>query len=371
MIHSDVLVVGAGPAGSSCARDLVSAGLDVLVLDRVTFPRDKPCAGWITPQVLETLAIDPAEYASGRTLQPIEGFRVSVQGRRGCDAAFGRTVSYGIRRSEFDAYLLARSGARVKMGTAVTRLARTRDRWLVNDEIEAPVLVGAGGHFCPVAAHVAPHISAGPLVVAQEIEEPLSALQREKCRVRATLPALYFCEDLKGYGWVFRKGSFLNVGFGRQDPLQFTDHVRRFRTWLATSGEIPPGVSEQWCGHAYLLWSQPRRPCLGEGVLLVGDAAGLAVPASGEGIRTAVESGRLAARAIVAANGHYTRERLDAYAASLEGRFGPPPDGHGRLAWLPDRITHAVGARLIASPWFARQVLASRWFLRMHEPALA
>jgi hypothetical protein len=73
----------------------------------------------------------------------------------------------------------------------------------------------------------------------------------------------------------------------------------------------------------------------------------------------------------VAANGHYTRERLDAYAASLEGRFGPPPDGHGRLAWLPDRITHAVGARLIASPWFARQVLASRWFLRMHEPALA
>jgi len=207
-------------------------------------------------------------------------------------------------------------------------------------------------------------------VVAQEIEVPLSPAQVEACRVRATLPALYFCEDLKGYGWVFRKGNFLNVGLGRQDPTRFSDRVRRFKNWLAASGEIPLGVSEQWCGHAYLLWGQPRRPCLGEGVLLVGDAAGLAVPASGEGIRTAVESGRLAARAIVAANGDYTRDRLDAYAASLEARFGPPPHARGHLAWLPDGVAHAFGTRLIGTRWFARHVLAARWFLQMNEPAL-
>jgi geranylgeranyl reductase family protein len=370
MDRPDALIVGAGPAGSTCARDLVRAGLDVLVIERAQFPRQKPCAGWITPQVFETLAIDPAGYADGRTLQPIEGFRVSVCGRAATDAAFGKAVSYGIRRCEFDHYLLQRSGARVAMGTAVERLERTRDRWIVNGEIEAPIVVGAGGHFCPVAAHVAPHAPAGPLVVAQEIEVPLSAAQATACRVRATLPALYFCPDLKGYGWVFRKGDFLNVGFGRQDRIGFAARSRRFCDWLASEGELPPGIPTRWHGHAYLLWGEPSRPCVGEGFVLVGDAAGLAVPASGEGIRTAIESGLLAARAIVAAYGVFSRDRLEAYRGALVSRYGIPPDGRGRLAWLPQRLGQSLGARLIGQPWFARQVLVARWFLRMHQPAL-
>src|SRR5579872_2229587 len=71
----DVLIVGGGPAGSSCAGKLRDSGLRVAILDRQTFPRDKVCGGWVTPAVLEELAIDPAEYAQGRVLQPIEGFR--------------------------------------------------------------------------------------------------------------------------------------------------------------------------------------------------------------------------------------------------------------------------------------------------------
>ena len=370
MVHSDVLVVGAGPAGSTCARDLVRAGLDVLVLERAPFPRQKPCAGWITPQVFETLAIDPAEYGAAHTLQPIEGFRVSVWGRPGSDAAFGKTVSYGIRRCEFDAYLLARSGARVAMGTAVERIERSRDRWVVNGEFEAPLVVGAGGHFCPVAAHFSRDRSAGPLVVAQEIEVPLSAAQAAACRVRATLPTLYFCPDLKGYGWVFRKGDYVNVGFGRQDRVDFAVQSRRFCEWLAEEGEVPPGVPTRWCGHAYLLWGEPSRRFSGEGFVLVGDAAGLAVPASGEGIRTAIESGRLAAQAIVAAEGVYDAERLAAYRTALVERLGALSDGRGHLAWLPQRLGQALGARLIGWPWFAQHVLAARWFLQMQLPAM-
>ena len=72
----DVLIVGGGPAGSACARRLREAGLDVVVIDKAVFPRDKVCAGWITPQVVEDLQIDPDRYRQGRTFQPITGFRV-------------------------------------------------------------------------------------------------------------------------------------------------------------------------------------------------------------------------------------------------------------------------------------------------------
>ena len=76
----DVLIVGAGPAGSACAARLQRAGLDVLVLDRALFPRDKVCAGWVTPQVFDALRLEPDVYARRHTLQPIDGFRIGVIG---------------------------------------------------------------------------------------------------------------------------------------------------------------------------------------------------------------------------------------------------------------------------------------------------
>ena len=75
MENCDVLIVGGGPAGASCAWALQRAGLDVAVLDQAQFPRDKVCAGWITPPVLTALEIDPQDYGRDRVLQPIKGFR--------------------------------------------------------------------------------------------------------------------------------------------------------------------------------------------------------------------------------------------------------------------------------------------------------
>jgi len=78
----DVLIVGAGPAGSSCAWKLRDSGLSVVILDRQTFPRDKVCGGWITPPVVDELAIDLEEYSRGHVLQDIQGFRTSRMGSR-------------------------------------------------------------------------------------------------------------------------------------------------------------------------------------------------------------------------------------------------------------------------------------------------
>jgi flavin-dependent dehydrogenase len=95
----DVLIVGGGPAGSSCARTLHREGLDVVVVDAAVFPRDKVCAGWITPQVVTELGLDIEAYRQSRTLQPITGFRVGlIGGGDETDAMYGRPVSFGIRR---------------------------------------------------------------------------------------------------------------------------------------------------------------------------------------------------------------------------------------------------------------------------------
>ena len=90
------------------------------------FPRDKVCAGWITPAVLAELDIDPDVYRDGRVLQPITGFRTGLVGGGDVETLYGRTVSFGILRCEFDQYVLQRAGARLGTGTKVRSWPRRR-----------------------------------------------------------------------------------------------------------------------------------------------------------------------------------------------------------------------------------------------------
>jgi len=212
----DVVIAGGGPAGAACARKLREAGLDVVVIDKASFPRDKVCAGWITPQVIEDLGIDPDDYRQGRTFQPITAFRVGLIGvDAALDVTYARAVSYGIRRCEFDHYLLRRSGARLVLGTPVKSIRRERAEWVVNETIRASMLVGAGGHFCPVARMLNHTTDRAPLIAAQEVELMIDPHQASSFNVAAQQPELYFCRDFSGYGWCFRKEGHVNIGFGR------------------------------------------------------------------------------------------------------------------------------------------------------------
>jgi len=365
----EVLIVGGGPAGSTCAARLVRSGLDVVVMDKSAFPRDKVCAGWITPQVVETLSLDLADYGRGRVLQPITGFRTGVLGAGTQASNYGGTVSYGIRRSEFDHYLLEQSGARLVLGEPVTHIEREGGIWRINGSLRARMLVGAGGHFCPVARLLGAALGREErAIAAQEIEFDVS--DRPGSSVAGDMPELYFCPDLSGYGWCFRKGNYLNVGLGREDSHHLAEAVRAFWAWLESQGKVPQGMTPRLKGHAYLLHGHGARLRVDDAALLVGDAAGLAYRQSGEGIRPAIESGVLAAEAIRAAGGVYSRERLAQYSDALDERFGrrgPPAaaDGHA-----PDGWRARLGRRLLASRWFARHVVLDRWFLHAHQPAL-
>jgi geranylgeranyl reductase family protein len=367
----DVLVVGGGPGGSTCARALTRAGLDVLVIDKQTFPRDKTCAGWVTPAVLESLEFDTTDYAQNRVLQPITGFRTGVLGAEETETHYARPVSYGIRRCEFDDYLLRRSGARLRLGETVKSMERENGGWLVNGAIRTPLIVGAGGNFCPVARMLRNENGrAETLVVAQEIEFKLPAAERAACDVDPAVPQFYFCRDLAGYGWCFAKGDYLNIGLGREDSHRLSSHVEQFVDWLKSRGRIPQTLPGKFNGHAYLLHPASRRNPLDDGVLLVGDALGLAYARSGEGIRPAVESGMLAAEVVVEARGDYRRQHLESYAQRMTERFGSRSAQSDAAQWLPAPLRQTLAARLLANSWFARNVVIDRWFLHAQQPAL-
>jgi len=373
MDRCDVLIVGAGPAGSACAWQLQRSGLRVVLLDRERFPRNKVCGGWITPAVLEELEIDPREYARGRVLQPITGFRVAAIGSAGRDITYQRVISYGIRRCEFDDYLVRRSGAQLADGVALQSLEHAGDGWIVNGEIHARVVIGAGGHFCPVARHLGANGRSEIAVVAQELEFPMDATQQAQCAVRGDVPELYFCPDLRGYGWCFRKGNFLNVGLGRLGEHRLGAHVTEFVAFLRRAGRVQFDLPARPAGHAYLLYGDGRRNLVGDAMLLAGDAAGLAYSQSGEGIRPAIESGLLAAETVIAAEGCYTRERLAAYASRLTALFGDAQKNWASAVgrYLSPALIRSVARPLLASRWFARRVILDRWFLHANVPPLS
>jgi len=367
MDSCDILIIGGGPAGSSCARALRRAGLDIVIMDKKSFPRTKVCAGWVTPAVIDTLEINIEEYAKGRTLQPIKGFRLSVLGGKEVEFCYEQVASFGILRLEFDDYLLRRCEARMKLGESFKTIARSGMGWLVNDSIEARLVIGAGGHFCPVARFMGAKERGPELVVAaQEVEFELTQDQIARCKVRPEIPELYFCEDLKGYAWAFRKGNFLNIDLGREDNNSLSEHTQKFLNFLKSSGRVPQESPDQFHGHAYILYGHTQRELLADGLMLIGDAAGLAYPQSGEGIRTAVESGMLAAQTILTAEGDFSKTRLAPYSQRLRARFG-----RVKSANYPSGLNASLARVLMGTRWFSRHIVMDRWFLHRHQASLS
>ena len=367
----DVLIVGGGPAGSTLAWALRSSGLNIAILDKETFPRQKVCAGWVTPAVMQELDIDLEDYARERVLQPINGFRISQLGQKQVQSHYpGGPVSFGIRRIEFDDYLLQRCQAKLLTGEAFKNMARTDDGWCVNDNIEARLVVGAGGHFCPVARAIGAKSVSEVAVAAQEIEFEMTPEQVAACTIDAQVPELFFTPDLKGYGWVFRKQNFLNIGLGREDRHRLSSHVQDFIHYLQRHDKIPQQLPDKPSGHAYLLYPHAIRKIVGDHVLLIGDAAGLAYPQSGEGIRPAVESAILAAGVVAGCHGDYAAAQLQPYHDLIEHRFGQRQPVPGVMEQLPLGIKQLVAAALMRTGWFTRKIVTDRWFLQSHQKPL-
>ncbi|HYB42710.1 MAG TPA: NAD(P)/FAD-dependent oxidoreductase, partial [Candidatus Methylomirabilis sp.] len=354
---------------------LALQGLRPLVLDAAVFPRVKICAGWVTPVALDDLEIDPDKYPL--TIQPFTACALEFEGARH-ETAWRRPASYGIIRREFDHHLLERAaaaGADVRWGIRVKAVRAEARRVVVETErgaFEAPAVIGAGGHRCPVAQALGHISSLEEVVVAQESETRLSPAWVERLRPFMGAPELYVEPDLRGYGWFFPKQDFVNVGIGCTGGGDGSLPRRReaLVAALRASGRLPADLPiEPFKGHAYVVRRRAPRELAGARFCLVGDAAGLARDLSGEGIGPAIRSGQLAAAAV----GDFIRRGtpLTGYAhriAALYGRGEPGWIGR-HIARLPDAVARLAVRLVVGSSAGRRRVVFDSIFGMREVPS--
>lgn len=294
MVGSEVIVIGGGPAGSSCAWMLRQYGMQVIILEKESLPKGKPCAGWITPSVLRDLRIRPREYPFG--LLTLRSLTVHLFGKR-----FPLpTKQYSIRRTEFDSWLLQRTGVPVFTHRAC-RIERKGYSYIVDDAYRCRFIVGAAGTSCPVYAALFRGKRPRPeraLIVTLEKEFPFEA-RDGVCRL------WFFDKGLPGYAWYVPKHEgYLNVGVGgkfsrlKENNQSIRDHWNAFTEKLKGLSVDLNHHSASPRGYAYYI-RQDTGPVQQDNAYLVGDAAGLATIDMGEGIGPAVRSGILAARSII------------------------------------------------------------------------
>ena len=329
MTRYDAIVVGAGPAGSTCAHRLASAGASVLVLDRARFPRDKPCGGGVTGRAARLLpfAIDPVVE------DVVTSVRMRLRFGGWVERGHGEPLVLMTQRSRLDAYLLeqaAGAGAEVRDGVKVEHAQAGPEGVEVTaggERLHAAALVGADGvnGICGRALGLGGNQAIG---VAIEGNVGYDRLRTDDYRGRAVLELGVLPG---GYGWVFPKGDHVNVGLGgweREGPRL----RERLRDLCAAHG-ISYDDLEGLRGYRLPLRSPSSSLARGRAAV-VGDAAGLVDPVSGDGMFEAFLSGKIASEAV-----------LDVLAGRAEG-----------LEPYGERLTRMLGTHLWAS-WGVKAAL--------------
>ncbi len=328
----DVIVAGAGPGGSTAAYFLGEGGLRVLVLEKAAFPRYKTCGGGISARLLEQFPF---------SFEPVIESRVRsiayALGRQWVEIPLPDLPVRMVMRANFDAHILAHARVEVRHGEVVKRVEEKPDRVIVETkdgrQYQGRYLVGADGASSAVARSLG--LRQGRTVAAAiEVEAPVPAETMQRFRDRALF---IFGEIRLGYLWIFPKARHLSVGIGALHPgpgeLQAT-----LKRVMARYGISLDGAPIH--GHPIPLYTR-RTPVARGRCLLVGDAAGLVDPLTGEGIRLAVKSGRIAAEAILSG-------QVDRYPTRIWREIG---FNHMLGAWLSlafyhfPRLCYTLGVR--------------------------
>ena len=357
---ADVIVVGAGPAGASAAYHCASAGLDVLLLDKASFPRDKICGDGLTPRAVKELVAMGVPLRESDGWIRNKGLRVVGGGHR-LELPWPELSSYpsyGLARTRMSldhalveharaagAKLLERTNVtgpvlddRTGRVVGVTARPVDSDGRRSGDEItyRAPVVIAADG----VSARLATGLG-----LAKRDDRPMGVAVRTYFRTpRDQDPWMESHLELwdgapgrsnlmPGYGWIFSLGDgTANVGLGSVSSTAAAtkiDYKDLFAKWMANAPaewEFTPDHQLGPVRGAALPMGFNRGPLYGRGLMLAGDSAGMVSPFNGEGIAYGLQAGRFAADAVVQAASRGSaagRERaLGTYASRMKDDLG-------------------------------------------------
>ena len=379
----DVVVVGAGPAGVSAAVHLARARREVLLIDKATFPRDKCCGDGLTTgalRQLEALGLDPSLVASW---QPVDD--VVVRTPSGREVVFPLPSGCGTyaavsRRIDLDAALVdvARAaGVKVADGHALDGVEVFDDRIVVDiagiGTVAARYAIGADGMWSPLRKLLG---AAEPGYLG-EWHAFRQYFRDVSPRAGRELMVWFEPDLLPGYAWSFPlPGGRANVGFGivrggeatgamkdRWPELLRRPHVASF---LGTRA-IPEAPHKAWPIPA----RAGRLPldAAGGRALFTGDAAAVTDPMTGEGIGPALQTGELAARAIVTAGPHRPDRAADAYRRAVQRELVPDAALARLLSSVLRSPTLARAAVRVAgtTPWTRRNF--ARWLFEDYPRA--
>jgi geranylgeranyl reductase family protein len=328
MERFDVLVVGAGPAGSAAAIHLARGGARVLLADRARFPRDKPCGGGLTGRALRHLPCDVAPVVE----HVVDRFVLRVGYRRRFERRSEGPLILMTQRRRLDLHLAEQAtaaGAEFRDGVRIEALAldgREASALVGGVRVRATYIVGADG----ANGIVARAAGLGEGIVTGVALEANAAWDAFDSTPYAGTVWVELGVVPGGYGWAFPKGDHVNLGVGGWQGAG--PHLRAHLERLARRHDVDPARLRDVKGHRLPMRRVGARAVRGH-VLLVGDAAGLVDPLSGDGMYEAFVSARLAADAILS-------ETPETYEAALAGAL----DRHASASWtakcLADRFPH-------------------------------
>jgi len=329
----DVIVVGMGPAGATAAYELSRAGVSVIGLEKETHPRYKVCGGGLSARIEALLGSD-FHSAVEQTIHGIE-FSCGGQERFSIDSV--EPIAYMVMRNRFDHLLVQRAqragtvvreeepSVTCRMDSHGVEVVTGRDRY------RAQFLVGADGANSLVARCLFPDRRVRR-VATLESEIGLEEGSLHACDGRALVD---LGANYKGYGWIFPKHQRLSVGVGAFRGVAASPKAL-FQRFVAHAPRLAGCAVPRPLGHPLPVYSSAgvrgdESRLVNGRALLVGDAGHLVDPLFGEGIYYAVQSGQLAARAILGAIGESPRA-LDAYEAAVRREIYPEFEVAARMA---------------------------------------
>lgn len=326
------MVVGGGPSGSTCARDAALRGLDVVLIEQAAFPRDKLCGGALSPRVSSILDFDISSVIE----RPVHCAAVHAPSGRKFKVVRKDVTGHTVKRRNFDNYLLQKAseaGAEIVENTKVFAIEHLKSSIRIlshGDSFRSHLLVGADGVNSTIARESGIRKGWPPQRVALSIAADIPMDPDEIERILGFegcmgLPAieLYLWAIQNGYGWCFPKRDEINLGLGYMMKHQIENLRVGWKAFLQRFEEekgVHLDTSNQSAFRVPLgrldLKVTSRR------TMLVGDAAGLVSPITGEGIYYAIRSGQIAAQVAVETVKGRNPYHVAQYERRLKKEFG-------------------------------------------------